>query len=157
MESYTCNTCHVLKLETDFPKHRKGGSRSGRHYKCKPCYAKYFADYRRRKPDMFAKNQRNATIRQKGITPEKYEEMMVNQGGVCAACGTPPEPEKSLRIDHDHSCCPTAKACGKCVRGLLCMYCNVALGVLENKERVEMLNKYLDVCKGSHVSGETWV
>jgi hypothetical protein len=63
------------------------------------------------------------------ITVEKYNEMLIQQGGVCAICG---EPETvvvrgrviNLAVDHDHSCCPGKTSCGKCVRGLLCRRCN---------------------------------
>ena len=148
---YKCNSCLEMKPADEFPRHRKGGAREGRHYKCKPCYAAYFAEYRKEKPEMFQKNKRNAVVRRKGIEPEVYDAMFAAQGGVCAACGRESEPTKSLRIDHDHACCPGEKACGKCVRGLLCMGCNAALGIIEDEERVAMLKRYLEwsQCKGS--------
>ena len=67
-----------------------------------------------------------------GITPEQYQEMLDRQGGVCAACGKPPFPahngSEHLAVDHDHSCCPGERTCGKCIRGLIHSQCNSALG-----------------------------
>lgn len=53
-----------------------------------------------------------------------------------------------LRIDHDHACCPNIRdrnrGCGKCVRGLLCHQCNVALGMVnDDVNRLRGLVEYL--------------
>lgn len=38
-----------------------------------------------------------------------------------------------LVVDHDHACCPLARySCGKCVRGVICGNCNMALGLLRD-------------------------
>ena len=76
----------------------------------------------------------SATMKYKyGITYEDYLRMLEEQGGVCAICGTDkPGGRGKFHIDHDHSCCPTEKTCGKCVRGLLCARCNTKLGVIES-------------------------
>ena len=57
-----------------------------------------------------------------GVSKAKYEEMVVDQGGVCKLCGKPPRPNRALVIDHDHK---TGK-----VRGLLHDACNRLLGML---------------------------
>jgi hypothetical protein len=61
-----------------------------------------------------------------GLTVEDIERMKVAQGGRCAICERVPD---RLVVDHDHTCCSRKKrSCGKCVRGLLCDRCNIALG-----------------------------
>jgi Recombination endonuclease VII len=71
-------------------------------------------------------NQRRARYRRKyGVTPEWYDEKLIEQKGGCALCGDtkPPLGNDYFYVDHDHS---TGKA-----RGLLCLMCNHAI------ERVE--------------------
>ena len=52
----------------------------------------------------------------------------------CEICGSKTQETESgkvlWRIDHDHSCCPGKRTCGKCVRGVLCHQCNVGIGLL---------------------------
>jgi hypothetical protein len=67
-----------------------------------------------------------------GITAEQYNALLVAQHGCCAICRRPPMAAgrmKRLVVDHDHACCPGGKSCGKCVRGLLCHWCNRVLGL----------------------------
>lgn len=73
------------------------------------------------------------------LTPEEYQEQFTKQGGGCAICGRV-DPDKRLAVDHNHGCCPAEKkACGKCVRGLLCQNCNQVLGKF--KEDLELFLK----------------
>lgn len=61
----------------------------------------------------------------------------------CSACGVELTAE-SRRLDHDHSCCPGRRSCGKCFRGVLCAGCNLALGHAgDSVERLEKLAAYL--------------
>jgi hypothetical protein len=65
------------------------------------------------------------------LTPEKYLELFELQGGKCAICKFPPLEKRRLSVDHDHFCCPGTRSCGKCIRALLCAYCNRQLGWYE--------------------------
>ena len=57
-------------------------------------------------------------------------------------CAEPFGDGDMICVDHDHSCCPDEKAsCGRCVRGLLCLACNTALGHIERK--YELARTYL--------------
>src|ERR1017187_9088547 len=53
------------------------------------------------------------------LTESRYIEMLKSQGNACAACGESFSETHAMlpRVDHDHSCCPVGKSCGKCVRG----------------------------------------
>lgn len=74
-----------------------------------------------------------------GLTPEQYAEMLEEQGGVCAICGTDEWPGKGNRphVDHDHS---TGR-----VRGILCSHCNHGLGKFrDDPERLRAAAEYLE-------------
>jgi len=59
----------------------------------------------------------------------------------CEVCGS----RENLHIDHDHSCCPGSRTCGRCVRGLLCQGCNHAAGKLrDDPVRIRALADYLE-------------
>lgn len=69
------------------------------------------------------------------MTPERYDELLALQGGGCGVCGGDPGDEH-FHIDHDHSCCPGKKSCGKCIRGLLCGECNRMLGLAHDDPQI---------------------
>lgn len=67
-------------------------------------------------------------VRRYGITEAGYNELLANQGGVCAICRRPETLVRRgllspLMVDHDHS---TGR-----VRGLICSRCNLGLAWLE--------------------------
>jgi hypothetical protein len=71
------------------------------------------------------------------LTPEQYEALFTAQNGCCAICGVNRMLlQNNLSVDHDHSCCSGDKSCGKCIRGLLCMRCNSAIGLLQDNANI---------------------
>jgi hypothetical protein len=47
----------------------------------------------------------------------------------CEICGI--NLNNNLQVDHDHNCCNGIITCGKCVRGIICPGCNMAVGKYE--------------------------
>ena len=71
-----------------------------------------------------------------GLTPETFNALLADQGYACGMCLEPFAEDQSVHIDHDHNlgCHPGQKhACDRCRRGLLCLRCNTALGIIESR------------------------
>lgn len=78
-------------------------------------------------------------MREYGITLDQYDAMLAAQDGLCAICGSPPDPagykaSSILHVDHDHE---TGQ-----VRALLCLNCNRGLGHYFDKP--DLLRKAAD-------------
>ena len=76
-----------------------------------------------------------------GITLDEYNEILKGQNGVCAICKQPESVKgrKNLAVDHCHE---TGK-----IRGLLCTFCNTALGKL--KEDISIMENMIEYI-GNH-------
>jgi len=124
----TCSKCGQAKPLDSFYKAK--GYRDGRRGICKECHR----DYLRNRYSANPGRQRAAQIKHTyGITADEYAAILRAQGGGCAICGkTPEENGRDLAVDHDHSCCPGKRSCGKCVRGLLCVTCNPGIGYFQD-------------------------
>jgi hypothetical protein len=92
-------------------------------------------------------------LKKYNLTMEEYEAMVERQRGRCRLCGTENPgtngEDGHWCVDHDHSCCPGKGSCGKCVRGLLCVECNVGLGKFKDnpallRAAVAYLEAYLE-------------
>lgn len=86
----------------------------------------------------------NRNMRRYGSTAEQYLALLEKQDGVCAICHQEETTKtkhgytRPLHIDHDHQS-------GK-IRGLLCMQCNSAIGML--KESRQLFDAAANYCEG---------
>jgi hypothetical protein len=138
METRACTVCKEVK-ENGFFTRRKTHRLGKLVSVCTPCKVNYNKARREHNPEQIAEIERRSKFkRQYGISLEQYDEMLENQGGGCAICGTtkPSERTKYFAVDHCHS---TSK-----VRGLLCSKCNRGLGLFnDTPERLKAAAKYL--------------
>jgi Autographiviridae endonuclease VII len=161
----TCSKCEEVKPLHKFSRHAQ--SSDGRRPDCKECQARrnavwYLKDQPQRQaarasyyernrehvlarqkqyaaanPDKIAKNARRNRLKAYGLSLEEYDQLFLEQGGVCLICKRPETITRNLPVDHDHT---TGK-----VRGLLCTPCNSVLGLVdEDSERLRLMAEYLE-------------
>ena len=106
-----CPDCGEWKQLDEFPRNRN--CKDGRHPYCKPCHN---ARGKESKPRLYGGSRHYHLKRRYGIGADEFDELVLQQGGVCAICGRP-DPE---HVDHDHET--------GAVRGILCFNCNGGLG-----------------------------
>ena len=143
MRTKLCKICNIEKplAEMAKGKHYKDGYRN----KCKSCDAARMRQYFKDNPDKYQKNKeierkKRPSFQRHHISENEYEKMFAKHDGLCHACTIRP----AEVIDHDHNCCPQARSCGKCVRGLLCQKCNTSLGNLQDDaKQIESLLQYV--------------
>lgn len=71
-----------------------------------------------------------------GVTKEWYELQLSKQNGKCAICEVTPTENNWLCVDHNHTT--------GMIRGLLCIRCNTAIGLLdESIHNIEQAANYL--------------
>jgi recombination endonuclease VII len=106
-----CPDCGSTKPLDEFPRNKN--SRDGRHTYCKLCHnARGKETYER----LYGGTRHYHLRRRYGIGADEFDDLVRQQGGVCAICGRP-DPE---HVDHDHET--------GAVRGILCFNCNGGLG-----------------------------
>lgn len=141
----TCTKCGQNLTLDVFPtvSHHANGYESW----CKKCKRAQIKGKRAENPDAWRDQYLRRTY---SISLEDYNVMVERQGGVCGVtnCGVPPEDctKGVLVVDHDHSCCPGAMSCGRCVRGLVCDRCNTGLSMFkDDSEVLRGAASYLDL------------
>jgi hypothetical protein len=97
----------------------------------------------RQSPESRKKSNRKYRISSYGLTQEQFTRLLNLQQNACGMCHDPFKDGQPIHVDHDHACCRGKnRSCGKCIRGLLCHTCNIALGHIER--RYAMARSYLD-------------
>jgi hypothetical protein len=150
LEKKKCARCKRHKGRPAFNKNLR--YTDGLQSYCRACTAQYRQDNREKidaqiqaakkaNPDKY-KDQWLRKLY--GISLERYRKMDADQGGVCAICRRPPGALRkgqvlALSVDHDHSCCPGKRSCGKCVRSLLCSRCNFGIGQFNDDPNLLLL------------------
>jgi hypothetical protein len=73
-------------------------------------------------PEAVKRHRRKTMLKVKyAITPAQFDEMLRSQGFACAICGNGKPGGHGWHVDHCHET--------KKIRGILCHYCNPALGL----------------------------
>ncbi len=118
----TCPKCRETKPRKDFG--LRAPNAQGKVYSksyCKQCENLISTEKHRGDPERTkARNKVTSLSRYFDMTPDQYQELLEQQGGVCAICREEAPADSRLHIDHDHS--------DGQVRGLLCRDCNHGLG-----------------------------
>jgi hypothetical protein len=135
-------TKHCPKCDLDLPAdefNKSNKKRGGLQSYCRNCSSLTSNAWSAENSAHVKKRIRNQVIKKRfGLTPEEFNQLYLKQGGVCAICKRPEVKRdvkgniRMLAVDHDHACCPTKKTCGKCIRGLLCDACNLAIGAMQD-------------------------
>jgi hypothetical protein len=114
------------------------GGRGGHGNYCLPCHN---ARSQQNRIKNHGSTREYRLRRRYGIGQAEVDQMLADQGGVCAACGKP-DPG---HVDHDHKT--------GVVRGMLCFNCNQALGNVRDSRRVlEQLSEYLLSASGADLT-----
>lgn len=146
-----CPRCKRELPREEFGKRYNGYSPS----LCKPCSAEKAREYRAKAlasdnaaeiRERERRSNRRTQLRKKyGITPEDYDAMLAEQGGVCAVCGGLPDRDRDhFDVDHCHKT--------GIVRGLLCSSCNRSIGLLgDDPDRILRAALYVELYVPSEV------
>jgi hypothetical protein len=123
-----CADCKQTKPYDEFPRNRN--TKDGYHCYCKACNNARTYESRQR---LHGGSRHYHLKHRYGIGSDEFDELVRQQGGVCAICGR----ENPEHVDHDH-------ATGD-VRGILCFNCNGGLGQFHDSiEFLEAAAAYLD-------------
>lgn len=118
-----CLRCRTEKPVSEYYEVRKDGN--GGRKVCKTCLRAANAEWRKEN-QMHRKEKlkRGRLMRGFGMTLERFNEMLVEQGHKCSICGSNFPDGAKINVDHDHNT--------GVVRELLCNKCNLGLGCFDD-------------------------
>jgi len=145
-----CSNCKEFKIEREFNKDRTNPD--GLDYKCKSCNsneAKQLWKSDKGKQSQRLRSRKYELKRLYGITLDDYNNLLKKQNYGCAICGSQMKSKLgNLHVDHDHKT--------GIVRGLLCIQCNITLGMLrEDSNRIKKVLQYLEYNTSKNTQLET--
>jgi hypothetical protein len=129
-----CSQCNLLKPLDDF--YNESRVKDGKQARCKTCHKKITGAYQKDNPEIYRKaslknwhslsneKRQERWIKRYGINAKDYAQLLEKQNGVCQICKKSCSSRQFLSVDHCHKT--------KKVRGLLCVKCNTALGMLDD-------------------------
>jgi hypothetical protein len=128
-----CPKCKEQKPLSGFNRSKRRSN--GHCYRCRVCDHKHRSEWGKENPDRRRVHQRKVVF---GISGSEWDFLFQAQGRRCAICqSTTTGSKRSWHTDHD-------EATGK-VRGILCHYCNIGIGVLKHdREILTAAIKYLE-------------
>ena len=97
------------------------------------------------------------SVAKHGLNPRQKAILAREQGG-CRICRRTEPGKKGWVVDHDHTCCPGDSSCPNCRRGILCSWCNTALGyAMDSPDLLRRMADYLETGERIDVPEElTW-
>lgn len=156
MTTRICTACSIEKPIEEFPLHNT--ATGTRRYICAVCRkynrAKEYVAKRDEMCDREKEKRKRNPLKMRGydlkkrfkLTLETFDQLFKSQGSRCACCYTTDPGHKWWHVDHDHACCSSRrKTCGKCIRGILCHHCNMALGnARDDIARIKNMARFLE-------------
>lgn len=135
-----CNRCQLVKSIEHFPLRSETGRPREHCRECKREYEKEYRSTHKRKKSTPEQNREANLRRWYKIGQADYEKLSKSQANICAICGRPPRGT----IKHDKYLCVDHKDTEETIeiRGLLCNYCNTALGFLDDD--IDLLQKAIE-------------
>jgi hypothetical protein len=134
-----CSACKRYKPKNEFNKNKTNPDKLG--YICKECGKLQNRKwYRKNVTKKILDGRERSLQRLYGVNLERYNQILKEQGGVCAISGlTPEETGKKLAVDHDHE---TGE-----IRGLIHCQLNQGLGCFFDDS--QLLRKAADYLENS--------